>query len=182
MTGHIPPLPFGRALDWNGLHDGQAWTVPPGIAWQARLDQNGGAHVVCLNLESAGETFPDALDGDRPWRDSFDDALADARALEAAHMWTVRALHTTTNSTLTDLVDALDAALDQAPLLDGVERVLRDLRAALPRYEVAWRLAEAEANNLDGWERYTDDEAGRELRARNHAGLFDAIAAYRKAR
>lgn len=92
MSGHIPALPAGRALDWNGLHDGQTWNTPPGIAWQARLDQNGGGHVVCLNLESAGEAFPDALGGDRPWRDSLADALADARVLEAAHMATVRAL------------------------------------------------------------------------------------------
>ncbi len=160
MSGHIPALPAGRALDWNGLHDGQTWNTPPGIAWQARLDQNGGGHVVCLNLEGAGEAFPDALGGDRPWRDSLADALADARALEAEYMATVRALQA-----------------ERRAQQEG-----RNGCAALPRCEAALRLAEAEANNLDGWDNYTDDDDGRELRARNHAELVDAIAAYRRGR
>ena len=45
MTGHIPPLPFGRPDGWNGLNDGQEWNAEPGI-WQARMDPKGRAHVI----------------------------------------------------------------------------------------------------------------------------------------
>lgn len=67
MTGHLPPLPFGRPDGWNGLNDGQRWNAEPGVWWQARLDQRGRAHVIGLAVENMGQNH-DPASASRPAR------------------------------------------------------------------------------------------------------------------
>lgn len=70
MTGHLPPLPFGRPDGWNGLNDGQEWNMPPGGKWQARLDPEGRACVIGGSVAIL-EKNPDRDRGEhgRPARD-----------------------------------------------------------------------------------------------------------------
>lgn len=90
MTGHLPPLPFGRPAGWNGLNDGQRWNAEPGV-WQARLDLEGRAHVIGHAVEMMGQN-PDhtstrwparrCILGGRRWRigpGGYDRAMRAAR-------------------------------------------------------------------------------------------------------